>query len=45
MDGGELHDRNKVLMAPLLPVKGSHEFQNWHGNLLTDSGGFQMVSL
>ncbi|KAI9354154.1 queuine tRNA-ribosyltransferase [Pilaira anomala] len=26
-------------------VGGSHEFQNWHGNLLTDSGGFQMVSL
>ncbi|KAI9245813.1 queuine tRNA-ribosyltransferase [Helicostylum pulchrum] len=24
---------------------GSHAFQNWNGNLLTDSGGFQMVSL
>ncbi|KAK4054295.1 hypothetical protein OIO90_003528 [Microbotryomycetes sp. JL221] len=24
---------------------GSHEFQNWPRNLLTDSGGFQMVSL
>ncbi|CAO3643043.1 unnamed protein product [Mucor fragilis] len=26
-------------------VGGSHNFQNWQGNLLTDSGGFQMVSL
>ncbi|KAI8086690.1 queuine tRNA-ribosyltransferase [Halteromyces radiatus] len=24
---------------------GSHVFQQWNGNLLTDSGGFQMVSL
>lgn len=24
---------------------GAHEFQGWRGNLLTDSGGFQMVSL
>ncbi|GBB95501.1 hypothetical protein RclHR1_02550013 [Rhizophagus clarus] len=24
---------------------GSHKFQNWNRNLLTDSGGFQMVSL
>ncbi|KAG5178790.1 tRNA-guanine(15) transglycosylase-like protein [Tribonema minus] len=24
---------------------GLHEFMNWKGNLLTDSGGFQMVSL
>jgi tRNA-guanine family transglycosylase len=24
---------------------GLHKFMNWHGNLLTDSGGFQMVSL
>jgi queuine tRNA-ribosyltransferase len=24
---------------------GAHAFQNWHGNLLTDSGGFQIVSL
>ncbi|CAD5220700.1 unnamed protein product [Bursaphelenchus okinawaensis] len=24
---------------------GVHKFQNWNGNLLTDSGGFQMVSL
>lgn len=24
---------------------GLHHFQNWNGNLLTDSGGFQMVSL
>ncbi|KAI7868088.1 queuine tRNA-ribosyltransferase [Spinellus fusiger] len=26
-------------------AKGSHAFQKWNGNLLTDSGGFQMVSL
>ncbi|KAI8973561.1 tRNA-guanine(15) transglycosylase-like protein [Mycotypha africana] len=26
-------------------VGGSHQFQGWNGNLLTDSGGFQMVSL
>ncbi|CAG8447356.1 10563_t:CDS:2 [Acaulospora colombiana] len=26
-------------------IGGSHKFQNWEGNLLTDSGGFQMVSL
>jgi tRNA-guanine family transglycosylase len=24
---------------------GLHKFMNWKGNLLTDSGGFQMVSL
>ncbi|XP_050306850.1 queuine tRNA-ribosyltransferase catalytic subunit [Anthonomus grandis grandis] len=24
---------------------GLHKFMNWNGNLLTDSGGFQMVSL
>ncbi|CAO3647402.1 unnamed protein product [Cunninghamella blakesleeana] len=26
-------------------IGGSHRFQQWDGNLLTDSGGFQMVSL
>ncbi|ORY96809.1 queuine tRNA-ribosyltransferase [Syncephalastrum racemosum] len=26
-------------------VGGAHKFQNWNRNLLTDSGGFQMVSL
>ncbi|RUP45705.1 hypothetical protein BC936DRAFT_147836 [Jimgerdemannia flammicorona] len=35
IDGQELLDE----------VGGSHRFQNWSGNLLTDSGGFQMVSL
>jgi queuine tRNA-ribosyltransferase len=25
--------------------KGTHKFMNWKNNLLTDSGGFQMVSL
>lgn len=24
---------------------GAHNFQGWHRNLLTDSGGFQLVSL
>lgn len=24
---------------------GLHNYMNWHGSLLTDSGGFQMVSL
>lgn len=26
-------------------VGGAHRFQSWDGNILTDSGGFQMVSL
>lgn len=26
-------------------VGGLHKFMNWNGNILTDSGGFQMVSL
>lgn len=26
-------------------VGGAHKFQSWNNNLLTDSGGFQMVSL
>lgn len=26
-------------------VGGAHRLQNWDGNILTDSGGFQMVSL
>ncbi|KAK2760187.1 hypothetical protein FQN54_002254 [Arachnomyces sp. PD_36] len=26
-------------------VGGAHKFQGWDGNILTDSGGFQMVSL
>nr|AEE63205.1 unknown [Dendroctonus ponderosae] len=29
----------------LLKAGGLHKFMNWDGNLLTDSGGFQMVSL
>jgi len=24
---------------------GLHKFMNWNGNILTDSGGFQIVSL
>eukprot|EP00753_Platysulcus_tardus_P001170 PLAT1112.1.p1 GENE.PLAT1112.1~~PLAT1112.1.p1 ORF type:complete len:428 (-),score=156.97 PLAT1112.1:326-1564(-) len=32
--------------GPLLEEMGGlHKFMNWPGNLLTDSGGFQMVSL
>lgn len=26
-------------------VGGLHKFMNWNRNILTDSGGFQMVSL
>ncbi|PFH51506.1 hypothetical protein AMATHDRAFT_74862 [Amanita thiersii Skay4041] len=29
----------------LRAVGGAHNFQGWHRNLLTDSGGFQLVSL
>ncbi len=29
----------------LICLSGSHRFQGWKRNLLTDSGGFQMVSL
>ncbi|KAK2742533.1 hypothetical protein FQN55_007819 [Onygenales sp. PD_40] len=31
--------------AVLDEVGGAHVFQGWDGNILTDSGGFQMVSL
>ncbi|OJD15882.1 queuine tRNA-ribosyltransferase [Emergomyces pasteurianus Ep9510] len=31
--------------AVLDKVGGAHVFQGWNGNILTDSGGFQMVSL
>ncbi|KAG5295359.1 queuine tRNA-ribosyltransferase [Histoplasma ohiense] len=31
--------------AVLDEVGGAHAFQGWNGNILTDSGGFQMVSL
>lgn len=33
--GGEMVDQ----------AGGIHDFMNWSGNVLTDSGGFQMVSL
>jgi queuine tRNA-ribosyltransferase catalytic subunit len=29
----------------LAELGGLHKFMNWKNNLLTDSGGFQMVSL
>lgn len=29
----------------LKEVGGIHKFMNWDKNILTDSGGFQMVSL
>lgn len=29
----------------ILELGGLHKFMNWKNNLLTDSGGFQMVSL
>lgn len=25
-------------------VGGAHKFQQWHGNLLTDSGGYDVIS-
>jgi queuine tRNA-ribosyltransferase catalytic subunit len=36
-----LRPGQKILDA----VGGAHKFQSWNNNLLTDSGGFQMVSL
>ncbi|KAK0212647.1 tRNA-guanine(15) transglycosylase-like protein [Desarmillaria ectypa] len=32
-------------MKVLNQAGGAHKFQGWHRNLLTDSGGFQLVSL
>ncbi|KAL4073889.1 tRNA-guanine(15) transglycosylase-like protein [Scleroderma citrinum] len=32
-------------VKPLDEVGGAHQFQGWSRNLLTDSGGFQLVSL
>lgn len=37
----ELHPGSKVLQR----VGGLHKFMNWSESILTDSGGFQMVSL
>ena len=28
-----------------IKIQGLHKFMNWKHNILTDSGGFQMVSL
>ena len=33
------------MTLPPLSTTGLHQFMNWPRNLLTDSGGFQMVSL
>jgi queuine tRNA-ribosyltransferase len=33
------------LVKVLDAAGGAHKFQGWHRNLLTDSGGFQLVSL
>lgn len=37
--------RNWQGCETLSKIGGLHKFMGWHRNLLTDSGGFQMVSL
>ena len=39
------HVGNRPGAGALDTVGGLHEFMRWGGNMLTDSGGFQMVSL
>src|SRR4051812_44779547 len=39
------HLANKPGAKVIEQMGGIHNFMNWKGNLLTDSGGFQMVSL
>jgi len=36
---------NIVFLIIVADLGGLHKFMNWRKNLLTDSGGFQMVSL
>ena len=43
--GNTYHLNHKPGHKRLASVGGLHQFMNWRGNLLTDSGGFQMVSL
>lgn len=43
--GNTYHLGNYPGTEALLELGGLHKFMNWKNNLLTDSGGFQMVSL
>eukprot|EP00927_Polykrikos_kofoidii_P054644 TRINITY_DN49031_c0_g1_i1.p1 TRINITY_DN49031_c0_g1~~TRINITY_DN49031_c0_g1_i1.p1 ORF type:complete len:477 (+),score=90.21 TRINITY_DN49031_c0_g1_i1:88-1518(+) len=43
--GNTFHLANRPTCELLRKCGGLHKFMNWHGNILTDSGGFQMVSL
>lgn len=43
--GNTFHLGNRPTTQLLEKAGGLHKFMNWKGNILTDSGGFQMVSL
>eukprot|EP00450_Noctiluca_scintillans_P032705 CAMPEP_0194549432 /NCGR_PEP_ID=MMETSP0253-20130528/95199_1 /TAXON_ID=2966 /ORGANISM="Noctiluca scintillans" /LENGTH=473 /DNA_ID=CAMNT_0039396861 /DNA_START=47 /DNA_END=1468 /DNA_ORIENTATION=- len=43
--GNTFHLGNRPTTPLLERAGGLHKFMNWSGNILTDSGGFQMVSL
>lgn len=43
--GNTYHLANQPGADRLRRMGGLHKFMNWNGNILTDSGGFQMVSL
>merc|ERR1740123_585718 len=43
--GNTYHLANRPTCELLRKCGGLHNFMHWHGNILTDSGGFQMVSL
>eukprot|EP00439_Symbiodinium_sp_Y106_P083047 s653_g22.t2 len=43
--GNTFHLANRPTCELLRKCGGLHKLMNWNGNILTDSGGFQMVSL
>jgi queuine tRNA-ribosyltransferase len=43
--GNTYHLGHRPGPSVLKEMGGLHKYMNWNGNLLTDSGGFQMVSL
>ncbi|GBG31811.1 Queuine tRNA-ribosyltransferase catalytic subunit [Hondaea fermentalgiana] len=43
--GNTYHLANQPGAEVIRRMGGLHKFMNWDGNILTDSGGFQMVSL
>lgn len=43
--GNTFHLANRPTCDLLAKCNGLHNFMQWKGNILTDSGGFQMVSL